>query len=161
MTKFWQVVQLPPSTLLIFNTYHKPLQPRIPSGQKPKPPQTTINEAKPIAIPSNKDFIRPNPPPKPVVVDDESAAAINIDALVNANDQWEAPKAASEVEKELKELFSGTPIDHQVDFSDEDVIVDGFNPDFRLLPHQVQARRWMKDREEGTKHGGILADDMG
>lgn len=33
----------------------------------------------------------------------------------------------------------------------------------KLLPHQVDSLRWLKDREsgEGLKHGGLLADDMG
>ena len=39
--------------------------------------------------------------------------------------------------------------------------VPGFAQGIRLLPHQVSARAWMHDREEGTKTGGILADDMG
>jgi SNF2 family DNA or RNA helicase len=26
------------------------------------------------------------------------------------------------------------------------------------MPHQVRGVRWMRDRETGRKHGGILAD---
>lgn len=40
-------------------------------------------------------------------------------------------------------------------------MVNGFADDIRLLPHQFVARSWMKDVEEGDRHGGILADDMG
>lgn len=77
------------------------------------------------------------------------------------NDHYDTFKSASEVDKELKELFSGTTVDHTIEIEEEDTIVPGFGDEFRLLHHQVQARRWMKQREEGGKHGGILADDMG
>ena len=40
-------------------------------------------------------------------------------------------------------------------------VVPGFSRDIRLLPHQVFARAWMRDREKGSAAGGILADDMG
>ncbi|KII91444.1 hypothetical protein PLICRDRAFT_59326, partial [Plicaturopsis crispa FD-325 SS-3] len=41
--------------------------------------------------------------------------------------------------------------------------VHGFKKGFTLLPHQVQGRIWLKQREEDTRlaMGGILADDMG
>jgi len=39
--------------------------------------------------------------------------------------------------------------------------VPGFAQGIHLLPHQVSARAWMHDHEEGTKTGGIVADDMG
>ena len=45
----------------------------------------------------------------------------------------------------------------------DDAMVKGFREDIRLLPHQIVARAWMKEREDPSKKrfGGILADDMG
>ena len=40
-------------------------------------------------------------------------------------------------------------------------VVPGFSRGIRLLPHQVFARAWMRDREKGSAAGSILADDMG
>ena len=68
-----------------------------------------------------------------------------------------------EAEKALRELMSGAIEAEPVEISDEDTIVPGFSPDFKLLPHQVQGRNWMKSREDipNKRYGGILADDMG
>lgn len=92
--------------------------------------------------------------------DQDGSTVINIEAQINEKDAWDF-KTASEVDKELQELFSGTTVDHTIEIQEEDTIVPGFDPEFRLLHHQVQARRWMREREEKSKHGGILADDMG
>ncbi|EJD05330.1 uncharacterized protein FOMMEDRAFT_138838 [Fomitiporia mediterranea MF3/22] len=48
-----------------------------------------------------------------------------------------------------------------VDIDMKDAVVDGFQENIKLLPHQVIGRKWMADRESGKKAGGILADDMG
>ena len=61
----------------------------------------------------------------------------------------------------MKQLFKGTSVDHVIERQDDDDIVSKFVEGFRLLPHQVQARKWMMERETGRSHGGILADDMG
>ena len=61
----------------------------------------------------------------------------------------------------MKELFTGTVVNHEVEIKEGDDVVEKFAPDFRLLRHQIQAREWMKKRETGSSRGGILADDMG
>jgi len=61
----------------------------------------------------------------------------------------------------VKELFKGTSVNHEVEIKEGDEIVEKFASDFRLLRHQIQAKEWMKERETGRSHGGILADDMG
>ena len=66
----------------------------------------------------------------------------------------------------MKELFAQS-FDGREEGEDEieidmaDAVVEGFQDDVRLLPHQVLARKWMSDRESGKRFGGILADDMG
>ncbi|CAO1638861.1 unnamed protein product [Sympodiomycopsis kandeliae] len=45
------------------------------------------------------------------------------------------------------------------DYKPEDAIVDGLG--VKLMPHQIQGYRWMRQREAGECKGGILADDMG
>ncbi|KAF9009274.1 hypothetical protein BDZ89DRAFT_1229328 [Hymenopellis radicata] len=54
-------------------------------------------------------------------------------------------------------------ITEDVEIDAEDAIVPGLKDGFRLLPHQIQGRNWMRGREDikGKRYGGILADDMG
>ncbi|KAJ8082179.1 hypothetical protein PM082_008026 [Marasmius tenuissimus] len=70
-----------------------------------------------------------------------------------------------EAEKALRDLMGGTMNDEgeNVEFTDEDAQVPGFKDEFRLLPHQIIGRRFMKEREDpkAKRMGGILADDMG
>lgn len=68
----------------------------------------------------------------------------------------------AEAEKALRELMSGA-ITEDVEIDAEDAIVPGLKDGFRLLPHQIQGRNWMRGREDikGKRYGGILADDMG
>lgn len=47
------------------------------------------------------------------------------------------------------------------DNNDDGEFVRGFREDIVLLPHQVVARSWMRERETGNNFGGILADEMG
>lgn len=101
--------------------------------------------------------------PKPATTDDEGVAeGINVEVDVTAQDEHEySGKTATQIEDGVKELFKGTAVNHQVERNDGDDVVPSFIDGFRLLPHQVQARQWMKERETGRSHGGILADDMG
>ncbi|TRM67085.1 SNF2 family N-terminal domain-containing protein [Schizophyllum amplum] len=72
--------------------------------------------------------------------------------------------SGAEAEKALKNLVGGSVNDdEEFVFTEEDLIVPGFKDNIRLLPHQVQGRRWMKEREDVSqkRFGGILADDMG
>lgn len=70
----------------------------------------------------------------------------------------------ADAEKALRDLMGGAMNqDVEVEMKPDDVIVQGFKPEFTLLPHQVIGRSWMKGREDpkNKRMGGILADDMG
>lgn len=87
---------------------------------------------------------------------------INVEADVNAQDEYEySGKSATQLEDDVKELFKGTAVNHEVKIKDGDEIVAGFIDGFSLLRHQIQAKEWMKERESKGSRGGILADDMG
>ncbi len=70
---------------------------------------------------------------------------------------------SAETEKALRDLMGGAMNDEEVEINMEDAVVDGFKEGITLLPHQVLARAWMRDREDVKKKqfGGLLADDMG
>ena len=119
-----------------------------------------MNLAAPKFFPPAK--ATPQPTLKPTVVKDDGEESVNVEADVNAQDEYEySGKSATQVEDDVKDLFKGTVIDHQVEIKEGDDVVEKFTDDFRLLRHQIQARGWMKERETGSSHGGILADDMG
>ena len=105
----------------------------------------------------------PKPAPKPIVVEDDNGEeAVNVDADVTAQDEYEySGKSATQVEDDVKELFKGTAVNHEVEIEEGDEVVEKFVDGFKLLRHQIQAREWMKQRETGSSRGGILADDMG
>lgn len=107
--------------------------------------------------------VAPKPTPEPVVIEDNGEdEGVNVEADVTAQDEYEfSRKSATQVEDDVKELFKGTIVNHEVKIGEGDDVVERFINDFRLLPHQIQAREWMKKRESGSSHGGILADDMG
>lgn len=97
--------------------------------------------------------------PDSVTVDKEE---VNVDADVTGQDEDDfSRKTATQIEDDVKELFKGTIVNHEIERNEGDDILPQFISDFKLLPHQVQARKWMKERESGRSHGGILADDMG
>lgn len=62
-------------------------------------------------------------------------------------------QAASELA--LRELVEATCDFENVDMSEA---MPENMPGCTLLPHQVQGVYWLRDREAGKKHGGILAD---
>jgi hypothetical protein len=102
------------------------------------------------------------PAPKPAVVEDDGEEDVNVEADVNAQDEYEySGRSATQTEDDVKGLFKGTTVNHEVEIEEGDDIVEKFADDFRLLRHQIQARVWMRERETGGSHGGILADDMG
>ena len=110
-----------------------------------------------------KHFPPPKPTPKPIVVEDnDGEEAVNVNADVTAQDDYEySGKTATQVEDDVKELFKGTAVNHEVEIEEGSDVVEGFVGGFKLLRHQIQAREWMKQRETGKSRGGILADDMG
>ncbi|KZS88385.1 hypothetical protein SISNIDRAFT_418266 [Sistotremastrum niveocremeum HHB9708] len=80
--------------------------------------------------------------------------------LHNDGYAYEPVRTQAEVDEDLKELLKGSEnIEVEIDMADS--IVPGFREGLTLLPHQIVARKWMKERETGKKSGGILADDMG
>ena len=115
----------------------------------------------PRFFPPHKVTSQPASDPTPVE-DDGKPEDINVEVNVTAQDECEYTKqTAAQVEDDLKELFKGAVVDHEVPRKEDDDVVPSFADGFRLLPHQVQARKWMGERESGRSHGGILADDMG
>lgn len=106
----------------------------------------------------HKAIPKPTPDPIPAGGNDD----VNVEACVTAHDEYEyGGKTATQIEDDVKGLFKGATVNHEIERNEGDDIVPKFAEDFMLLPHQVQARRWMKERETGRSHGGILADDMG
>jgi hypothetical protein len=105
----------------------------------------------------------PSLTPDPSVTDEnDEVEGIDVEAEVTHLDRNElGGKPSEQAEEDVKELFKGSTVNHEVERKKNDDIVSAFPDDFRLLPHQVQAREWMKNRETGRSHGGILADDMG
>lgn len=73
----------------------------------------------------------------------------------------EMVSSQTDAQKAMVELVQSNLADIEQDFDPEDAIVDGFQEGIKLMPHQIIARHWMREREEGKKFGGILADDMG
>ena len=119
-----------------------------------------VNLAAPKFFPPAK--VAPQPTTKPAIVEDDEEETVNVDADVNAQDEYEyGGKSATQIEDDVKDLFKGTAVNHEVEIKEGDDIVQGFTDGFRLLRHQIQARVWMKERESRSSHGGILADDMG
>ena len=68
---------------------------------------------------------------------------------------------SEDTEKALRDLMADVRPEEKVEINDEDTVVPGFREGIKLMPHQVVARKWMKERETGKRNGGILADDMG
>jgi SNF2 family DNA or RNA helicase len=101
---------------------------------------------------------------KPIIVgrDNDEEEGVNVEVDVTAQDECEySGKTVTQVEDDVKDLFKGTTVNHEVERKDGDDIVPKFADGFRLLPHQVQAKGWMAERETKGSRGGILADDMG
>ncbi|KAJ3980544.1 SNF2 family N-terminal domain-containing protein [Lentinula detonsa] len=70
----------------------------------------------------------------------------------------------ADAEKALRDLMGGAMNqDIDVEINPDDFTVQGFKDEFKLLNHQVIARKWMRERENPQlkRMGGILADDMG
>jgi hypothetical protein len=90
------------------------------------------------------------------VVEDEAGEKFNVD--VGGDDFKTNPDDAQRALKELVEGAIGAADLEGVDM--KDATVQGFREGITLMPHQVQGRAWMRERETGKKCGGILADDV-
>ena len=141
----------------------KATQPVAGTTKAPKPrPVETVDLTAPKFFPPTKPT--PQQTSDPVVIEDdgEGEESVDVDVGVDAKDEYEySGKSATQIEGDVKELFKGTVVNHEVEIEEGDDIVEKFADDFRLLRHQIQAREWMKGRESGSSRGGILADDMG
>ena len=117
-----------------------------------------------IGIPPSKSnaFLHPPPIATLTTEDDRDGEVVNVPDFRDDNTYM----SAVEAEKALRELIGGgmnQELDADIEIDMSQATVEGFKPEFRLLPHQVLGRAWMKDREDVSKkrNGGILADDMG
>lgn len=73
--------------------------------------------------------------------------------------EYEERTTNDEAQKAMRDLLSGAI--GAIDIGDvdmNDAVVEGFDENIRLMPHQIQGRAWMRERETGKKAGGILAD---
>ncbi|QRV98846.1 SNF2 family amino-terminal protein [Ceratobasidium sp. AG-Ba] len=92
------------------------------------------------------------------VSQDANGEKFNINDI-GGDDYKTTPDDAQRAFKELVEGAIGTADLGGVDM--KDATVDGFREGIQLMPHQIQGRAWMRERETGNRFGGILADDMG
>lgn len=96
-------------------------------------------------------------PPAGTVTEDAAGEKFNLDN-VGGEDYKSTP---DEAQRALKELVEGAIGATDLDGVDlKDATVDGFRDEITLMPHQIQGRAWMRERETGKKCGGILADDV-
>ncbi|CAE6346188.1 unnamed protein product [Rhizoctonia solani] len=89
--------------------------------------------------------------------EDAEGEKFNID--IGGEDFKSTPDDAQRALKELVEGAIGATTLEGIDM--KDATVKGFREGITLMPHQIQGRAWMRERETGKKCGGILADDMG
>lgn len=111
-----------------------------------QPPQYSASSSQP-SLPNSSSIVSG-------VADDEGESFD-----VPQTEEYEQKTTSEEALNAMKDLLGGAV--NSVDLSKvnlEDAVVDGFIDSFRLLPHQVQGRAWMRERESGKKAGGILAD---
>ncbi|KAG8906365.1 hypothetical protein FRB99_007049 [Tulasnella sp. 403] len=158
--------ELVSTTLYNSTVYHTP-----PSGSKPtlstdpppmqRPVQPIIRLEKPAATPpypiptpGGPQYVaRQGPSSKPLMPD--YGESINLGGIVAS--PYDYIRRQDETQKELMDLVqSAMGADMEVDM--EKAHVEGFAKGIVLLPHQVQGRVWMAERESGKKAGGILSD---
>lgn len=123
-----------------------------------QPPKASVG-----ILPSKSNSFMPPPPIATLTAeDDRGGEVVNVPDFRDDNTYM----SAGEAEKALRDLIGGgmnQELDADVEIDMSQATVEGFKPEFRLLPHQVLGRAWMTDREDVSKKrtGGILADDMG
>ncbi|KAG7442867.1 uncharacterized protein BT62DRAFT_935597 [Guyanagaster necrorhizus] len=143
-----------------------PVHQRIPSNSGPLPPgafphrqfPNPGSRGNPIPIPSN-NWAPPGSSRRPY----QHPPGYDYAQRNNSPFDTSGYMNNAETEKALRDLMGGAMNDEEVEVDMEDSIVDGFKEGITLLPHQVLARAWMRDREDvkNKKFGGLLADDMG
>ena len=106
-------------------------------------------------IPSREFQLAATPRLRPFL--SRNARSPFVDDAVEDDEPRVSEEAAQNVLVDLvaQAYVAEVPVDQGSD------VVPGFARGIRLLPHQVFARAWMRDREKGSAAGGILADDMG
>ncbi|KAK0498852.1 SNF2 family DNA-dependent ATPase [Armillaria luteobubalina] len=163
---------VPPSRIHSYNPVHQhsldaaPVHQRLPSNSGPLPPgafpqrqfPNAGSRGNPIPIPSDK-WTAPGSSQRPY----QHVPGLNYTRSDNLPFDNGGYMNSAETEKALRDLMGGAMNDNEVEINMEDAVVDGFKEGITLLPHQVLARAWMRDREDVKKkqHGGLLADDMG
>ncbi|ELU39517.1 SNF2 family DNA-dependent ATPase [Rhizoctonia solani AG-1 IA] len=85
------------------------------------------------------------------VTEDAEGEKFNIE--IGGEDFKSTPDDAQRALKELVEGAIGAGLDG---LDMKDATVKGFREGITLMPHQVQGRAWMRERETGKKCGGIL-----
>eukprot|EP00123_Amoebidium_parasiticum_P012506 comp21404_c1_seq1/m.29477 comp21404_c1_seq1/g.29477 ORF comp21404_c1_seq1/g.29477 comp21404_c1_seq1/m.29477 type:complete len:904 (-) comp21404_c1_seq1:324-3035(-) len=118
-----------------------------PTGSAQRPTIHPVQNFNPYLTATNPVFTPFNPAPVPVTRKrDEQPVPV----IAPVNDE-------SEIAELLKDLSTQLKLD-----GDEDVDCNVSGLKTKLMPHQVQALKWMAEREKASKPcGGILADDMG
>ena len=125
-------------------------------------PEPYVFKNPPTAIKPPVNPPRALPPSKETVplTRDDGPMWETFDAPDEAN-LYDPVRSAADAEKDLHDLLASSMNDENVAVNMEDAIVKGFRDEITLHPHQVVGRVWMREREQGKKRGGILADDMG
>ncbi|KZW00364.1 hypothetical protein EXIGLDRAFT_761716 [Exidia glandulosa HHB12029] len=132
-----------------------------PGFPRPEPFKPKNVERVPNAQQSTLPWNKPAPAPQPAATFfEEDDHAERFDTRVD-NNIIETIASQADAQKAMVDLVQSNLADIEQDFDPEDAIVDGFQEGTKLLPHQVIGRKWMAEREQGKKFGGILADDMG
>ena len=73
-----------------------------------------MDMAAPNFFPPTK--VAPKPTPQPVVVEDSDEEGIDVEANISVQDEREfSGKSATQVEDDVKELFEGTAVNHEVE----------------------------------------------
>ncbi|KAH8829101.1 SNF2 family DNA-dependent ATPase [Flagelloscypha sp. PMI_526] len=134
------------------NTIQHHLPGVLPAARPPTGPPI------PVAVPYNPYQYNPQPPwappSQPAPFDDDIPDLPSEHAYISPAD----------AEKDLRDLMQGNMNeDEEVEIDEADAEVAGFREGIRLLPHQIQGRKWMSEREDASakRYGGLLADDMG
>ena len=104
-------------------------------------PQPYSGEGTPVAAPKFPHPTRStsHPTPDPAVTDDTNEVeGIDVEADVTQQGGNElGGKPSEQVEEDVKDLFNGSTVSHEVERKKDGYIVDSFLDDFRLLPQEL------------------------
>lgn len=116
-----------------------------------------VSLPRPVLLPTKK--LVPGTSANPITTTGAAAAGEGEQFAIDMRVEHEARTTGDEAHKAMRDLLSGAVGAIDISGVDmNDAVVDGFDDGFRLMPHQIQGRAWMKERETGKKTGGILAD---